>query len=173
VRSRDDEFAEFFTARFDFARKIAHALCGNWGEAEEIAQAAFVRIYARWPRIRRDGADAYLRVVVTRGFLDGRRRGRAREHVVAEPPDQPVDGGTGLGGSLTGGPVADALRRVPPKQRAALVLRYAQDLSVEQVAEALGCSAGTVKSQTSHGLRALRAAYQELTGEPLAEAAER
>ncbi|WAL66911.1 SigE family RNA polymerase sigma factor [Amycolatopsis cynarae] len=163
MRSRDDEFAEFFTARFDFARRIAYSLCRDWDEAEEIAQAAFVRIYSRWPRVRRDGADAYLRMVVTRGFLDNHRRGRARERAVAEPPDRPAP--TEAPG---GEPLAEALRRVPPKQRAVLVLRFVQDLSVEQTAETLGCSTGNVKSQTMRGLHTLRAAYQELTGEPLA-----
>lgn len=152
---RDDEFTQFFTSRFDQTRRSAYALCGNWSEAEEIAQNAFVKVYARWPKVRRESADAYLRTVVTRTFLDARRRGRGRESPVADPPDvASYDRDTPERQSLL-----RALQDVPPRQRAALVLRYVHDLSVEQVADALGCSAGTVKSQTARGLRTLRAAY--------------
>jgi RNA polymerase sigma-70 factor (sigma-E family) len=156
---RDDEFSEFFTGRFDWVRRTAYALCGDWSEAEELAQNAFVRAYAKWPSIRRDTADAYVRTIVTRLFLDTKRRGRGREHPVAEVPETEVDGGFGHPDSG----VFAALRHVPPRQRAALVLRFVHDLSIEQTAAELGCSLGTVKSQTSKGLAALREAY----GEPL------
>src|SRR3954453_19542916 len=78
VRGRDQEFAEFFSARFEGARRIAYAMCGSWSDAEEIAQNAFVRVYARWAKIRIETVDAYLRTVLTRVFLDTKRRGRAR-----------------------------------------------------------------------------------------------
>jgi RNA polymerase sigma-70 factor (sigma-E family) len=153
---RDDEFSEFFTSRFDWARRTAYALCGNWGDAEEIAQNAFVRLYARWPQVRRDSADPYLRTVVTRLFLDGRRRGRGREFSIADPPDRAVHVDHS---AVESEPVLVALQQVPPRQRAVLVLRFVHDLSVEQTAETLGCSTGTVKSQTARGLQALREAY--------------
>jgi RNA polymerase sigma-70 factor (sigma-E family) len=156
VRGRDQEFAEFFSARFEGARRIAYAMCGSWPDAEEIAQAAFVKVYARWAKIRIETVDAYLRTVLTRVFLDTKRRGRAREQVVAELPDMmaPPDAGPAERMALR-----TALLSVPPGQRAVLVLRFVADLSVEQVAEALGCSTGTVKSQTARGLASLRAAY--------------
>lgn len=152
---RDDEFSQFFTSRFDQARRTAFALCGNWSEAEEIAQHAFVKVYAKWPKIRRDSSDAYLRTVMTRLFLDSRRRVRGRERPVAELPDVPSH--DVLPHERPG--LLRALQGVPPRQRAALVLRFVHDLSVEQVADALGCSSGTVKSQTARGLQTLRAAY--------------
>ncbi len=156
MRGRDQEFAEFFSARFEGARRIAYAMCGSWPDAEEIAQAAFVKVYARWAKIRIETVDAYLRTVLTRVFLDTKRRGRAREQVVAELPDvmAPPDAGPAERMALR-----TALLSVPPGQRAVLVLRFVADLSVEQVAEALGCSTGTVKSQTARGLASLRAAY--------------
>jgi RNA polymerase sigma-70 factor (sigma-E family) len=157
VRGRDQEFAEFFTARFDGARRIAYAMCGNWSDAEEIAQHAFVRVYARWAKVRIETVDAYLRTVLTRVFLDTRRRGRSRERVVAELPERPVQPDHSSHERMA---MQAALMAVPPGQRAVLVLRYVADLSVEQVADALGCSAGTVKSQTARGLATLREAYR-------------
>lgn len=157
MRGRDQEFAEFFSARFDGARRIAYAMCGSWPDAEEIAQAAFVKLYARWSKVRTDTVDAYLRTIVTRVFLDTKRRGRAREHVVAELPDAAAPPDAGPGERLA---LHAALLAVPPGQRAVLVLRFVADLSVGQVAETLGCTPGTVKSQTARGLAALRAAYR-------------
>jgi RNA polymerase sigma-70 factor (sigma-E family) len=157
VRGRDQEFAEFFSARFDGARRIAYAMCGSWADADEIAQTAFVRIYARWAKIRLETVDAYLRTVLTRLFLDSRRRGRNREHVVAELPEQPVPPDHSSHERLA---MRAALLQVPPGQRAVLVLRFIADLSVEKVAATLGCSTGTVKSQTARGLATLREAYR-------------
>ena len=157
MRARDQEFAEFFSARFDGARRIAYAMCGSWNDAEEIAQNAFVRVYARWAKIRIDTVDAYLRTVLTRVFLDSRRRGHARERAVAELPEQAVPPDHSAHERIA---MHAALMAVPPGQRAVLVLRFVADLSVEQVAETLGCSAGTVKSQTARGLATLRQVYQ-------------
>jgi RNA polymerase sigma-70 factor (sigma-E family) len=162
VANRDDGFAEFFTSRFDGARRTAHALCGNWLEAEEIAQTAFVSIYGRWNKVRIDSADAYLHTVLTRAFLDTRRRGRKREHVMAEPPEVAVHADTS---SVEDRPsLLQALQQVPARQRAVLVLRFVEDLSVDEVADALGCTSGTVKSQTARGLATLRKAYGAVTG---------
>lgn len=157
MRGRDQEFAEFFSARFDGARRIAYAMCGSWVDAEEIAQSAFVRIYARWAKIRTDTVDAYLRTVLTRIFIDGRRRGRAKEYVTADLPERPVLPDDSSHERLA---MQTALRAVPPRQRAVLVLRFVADLSVEQVADTLGCTTGTVKSQTARGLATLREAYR-------------
>lgn len=153
----DQEFSDLFTARFDWARRVAYALCGDWKEAEEIAQNAFVRVYGQWSRVRRDSAEAYLRTVLTRVFLDGKRRWRARESVVAEVPEPALtfqDSNLGERELLI-----RALHEVPHRQRAVLVLRYLHDLSVDETARVMNCSTGTVKSQTNRGLRALREAY--------------
>ncbi|MFS8100311.1 SigE family RNA polymerase sigma factor [Lentzea alba] len=154
---RDDEFSEFFTSRFDWVRRTAYALCGDWSEAEELAQHAFVRAYAKWSSVRRETADAYLRTIVTRLFINSRRRGRDRERPVADLPERGVGGGFSDPDSR----LHAALQQVPPKQRAALVLRYVHDLSIEQTAAELGCSEGNVKSQTARGLATLREAYGE------------
>jgi len=154
----DGDFAEFYSARFDAARRTAYALCGDWVEAEEIAQHGFVRLYARWPAIARGNPDAYLRTVLTRLFLDGKRRGRGREDLVADCPERAAPADTA--GVDERQPLLAALQQLPPRQRATLVLRIVHDLSVEQVAEVLRCSTGTVKSQLSRGLRTLREAYR-------------
>ncbi|PWK88772.1 RNA polymerase sigma-70 factor (sigma-E family) [Lentzea atacamensis] len=160
---RDNEFAEFFTSRFDAARRAAYALCGDWGDAEEIAQHAFVRIYVHWSRVRSETADAYLNTVVTRLFLDTRRRVRGREHPVADPPEQAEHAGFAPDERQA---LLSALRQVPARQREVLVLRFLQDMSVERTADTLGCTAGTVKSQTARGLNTLRDAYRAELGEP-------
>jgi RNA polymerase sigma-70 factor (sigma-E family) len=154
----DGEFAEFYAARFDAARRTAYALCGDWLEAEELAQQGFVRVYAKWPRVITGSADAYLRTVVTRLFLDTRRRGRARERLVAEPPERAGPADTARVDERQS--LLAALQQVSPRQRATLVLRIVHDLSVEQVAEALRCSTGTVKSQLARGMVVLREAYR-------------
>jgi RNA polymerase sigma-70 factor (sigma-E family) len=158
--TRDDEFEEFYAARFDGARRFVYAMCGNWTEAEEITQATFVRVYGRWSKVRAETADAYLRTALTRSFLDTRRRVATREQAMAQPPDAVVYPDTTEEDRQ---PLHAALLAVPPGQRVVLVLRFVKDLSVEQVAEELGCSMGTVKSQTARGLTTLRKAYHELT----------
>jgi RNA polymerase sigma-70 factor (sigma-E family) len=152
----DLDFAEFYAARFDAVRRTAYALCGNWVEAEELTQHGFVRLYAKWGRVAGTNPEGYLRTILTRLFLDTRRRGLGRERLVAETPE-PLPGESA--------PVEErqsllaALRHVSPRQRATLVLRIVHDLSVEQVAAILGCSTGTVKSQQTRGMAVLRAAY--------------
>ncbi|GAA4666996.1 MULTISPECIES: SigE family RNA polymerase sigma factor [Amycolatopsis] len=156
--AQQDDFAEFYTASFEWARRVAYALCGDWSQAEELAQAAFVRVYAQWRRIRHETGKAYLRTVLTRTFLDTRRRGREREHPVAEPPPG-EPGPNEIARSDDRAALRQALLAVPPRQRAVLVLRFVYDLTVEDVAETLNCSEGTVKSQTARGLTALRREY--------------
>lgn len=149
----------FFAARFPAMCRYAYTLCGDRSQSEEIVQAAFVRVYPRWSNVRRETADAYLRTAVTRLFLDTRRRGRARERPVAELPVVAVDADTSV---VERQPLQQALWGLPPRQRAAVVLRFAYDLPIEQVAKTLGCSQGTVKSHASRGLAALRGRYREL-----------
>ncbi|WP_086663006.1 SigE family RNA polymerase sigma factor [Lentzea kentuckyensis] len=156
---RDEEFSEFFTNRFDWARRTAFALCGDWSEAEELAQNAFVKAYAKWPSVRRESAEAYVRTILTRAFLDTRRRGRERERPAADLPEIGVGGGF----SDPDAKLNAALQQVAPRQRAVIVLRFVHDLSIEQTASELGCSEGNVKSQTARGLATLREAY----GEPI------
>ena len=146
-----DRFAACYAARYRALRRTAYLLCGDWHEAEDLTQAAFVRLYLAWGRVRADGAHAYARRVLVNEFL-GRRR-RRREEPVDPLPDRPVQ--------TAGSPedrvdLSAALRAVPVQQRAVVVLRYWEGLSVEQTAALLRVAPGTVKSQAARGLAALR-----------------
>lgn len=153
--SFDGEFSEYFAARVHALRNTAHLLCGDWHRAEDITQLAMLRLYVAWPRLsRRDALDAYARRVVVRTFLAENRRGRwRREQLTDTPPDTAA---VATGDSAERLLLVHALAAVPPKQRAVLVLRYWNDMSVDEVAAALRCSAGTVKSQAARGLATLR-----------------
>ncbi|WP_433281860.1 SigE family RNA polymerase sigma factor [Micromonospora sp. CA-244673] len=151
---RDAAFAEYFAARSDAMRGTAYLLCGDWHRAEDLVQSAFTKLYLVWNRVsRHEVLDAYVRQILVRTFLDERRRGWwRRERVGGEgverptPPESPENRMVLL----------QALAAVAPRQRAVLVLRYWEDLSVEDTAAMLGCSAGTVKSQAARGLENLR-----------------
>jgi RNA polymerase sigma-70 factor (sigma-E family) len=164
---RDDDeqrqFAEYFTARRDAVRRTAYLLCGDWHWADDLTQVAFTRLAASWRQVREPLAlDAFVRTCLTRAyFSDLRRVWRRREHSAAEPPDRPTtDGDTDDSDRRL--LFADALRRLPPRQRAVLIYRYYQGLDVAATADALGCTTGTVKSQTARALGNLRGVLGDL-----------
>jgi RNA polymerase sigma-70 factor (sigma-E family) len=160
-----DDFTGYVVGRSAALRRTAFLLCGDWHRAEDIVQTALTKLYVAWPRVRRaDAVDAYARTTVVRTFLDERRRFWRREVPTetlpdtALPNDQPEERIA----------VLNALAHVPPRQRAVLILRFWEDLSVEQAAHILGCSQGTVKSQTSRGLSTLRTHLERSGLDPLA-----
>ncbi|SDM49757.1 SigE family RNA polymerase sigma factor [Allokutzneria albata] len=148
------EFSACFDGCARGMRFTAYLLCGDWHEAEDLMQAAFLKLYLAGPRLaRREGLEPYLRRIVVRTFLAERRRVRwRRERVTDAPPELPQDAVISEDKLV----LWQALGTVPPRQRAVLVLRYWNDLSVEETAAALKCSTGNVKSQASRGLAALR-----------------
>lgn len=153
-QSRDDEFTRYVSARRTYLRRTAYLVCGDWHLAEDLVQSALVKLYGAWPRIRREGAeDAYARRTIVRAFLDEKRRPSRRERpgLNGIDPAQPER----LSYEDSDALVA-ALKALPERQRATIVLRYWSGLSVEETAADLGCSAGTVKSQTSRAIRSLR-----------------
>jgi RNA polymerase sigma-70 factor (sigma-E family) len=159
VDQRDEqEFAEYFEARLDAVRRTAFLLCGDWHRADDLAQTAFVALHRQWRKVRDRGAlDAYVRRTVVRAMIDESRRPWRRERYVEEMPEPPQSGVEVAERVATRTTLVDGLRRVPPRQRAVLVLRFLEGLDVSATAEALKCSEGTVKSQTARGLAALRA----------------
>ena len=149
-------FAEYFNARRDAVRRTAYLLCGDWHWAEDLTQVAFVRLAAAWDRVRDPLAlDAFVRTCLVRAYLaETRRAWRRRERAAPDTPEPgAADDTARVDGRLA---FVQALRQVPPRQRAVLVCRFYQDLDVAQTAEVLGCSVGTVKSQTARGLATLR-----------------
>jgi RNA polymerase sigma-70 factor (sigma-E family) len=151
------EFAEYFRSRRDSVRRTAFLLCGDWHRADDHAQSAFVALHRNWRKIRdRAALDAWMRRTLVRAVIDESRRPWRRERATATD----LDAGRVESASdavATRHVLVDGLRSVPPRQRAVLVLRYLEGLDVAGTAAALGCTEGTVKSQTAHGLAALRA----------------
>ncbi|MFF0265330.1 SigE family RNA polymerase sigma factor [Kribbella sp. NPDC004536] len=158
MAERDREFVEFVEQAGAGLRRTAFLVSGDRHRADDIVQDALYRLYLAWPKVRRVGNQlAYARRMVVNAAYDGNRRPWRREVATAEVPDR-----TGLDDFAHGYAERDevlaALKSLGPRQRACVVLRYYEDLSVEQTAELLGCSEGTVKSQSARGLDTLRRA---------------
>jgi RNA polymerase sigma-70 factor (sigma-E family) len=151
VADPDADFAAYFAARVSAVRRLAYALCGDWHTADDLVQATFVKVYPRWRRVHGPAVDGYVRRVLVNTYLSHLRKHR-REQVVAEVPDVAVVG------PESHDDLGLALRRLPPQQRAVVVLRHLEDLSVAEVAELMQVAPGTVKSQSARGIAALRAA---------------
>ena len=149
----DAEFTELVHASWASLYRTAYLLVGDRGEAEDLVQTALAKTYASWGRVRDvAAAPGYARVALVNTASSWFRRKAWRNErptdrlpdVVHEtdPTDRPA--------------LVDALAQLAPRQRAVVVLRYYEDLSVAETARALGCTEGTVKSQTSDGLARLR-----------------
>ncbi len=150
----EQEFADYAAARMPSLRRLAMLLCHDWHGADDLVQAAITKLYLHWARASSaDSLDAYARTILVREFLHERRTSWARRVTVTDqPPDQAApetDGDARLD-------IQAAIAALPPRQRAVLVLRYHCDLNVDQSARVLGCSHGTVKSQTAKALATLR-----------------
>ena len=156
ARVPDSEYVEFVQVALPRLRRTAFLVCGDWHRAEDACQEALVRLYRHWRRVeRREGLMAWCRRTTVRILVDESRRPWRRE-VASERLPEPR--GLGSPGTSTEDrdAVLAALRALPPRRRACVVLRYYEDLSVAETAAALGCSPGTVKSQTSDALASLR-----------------
>ena len=158
MADRDREYVEFVETASPSLRRTAFLVCGDRHKADDIVQDALYKLYLSWPKVRRMGNQfAYVRRMVVNAAHDGGRRPWRREVSIAEVPDS-VDRFDFVAGHADRNEVLEALRSLAPRQRACVVLRYYEDLSVEQTAEILGCSEGTVKSQAARGLDTLRQA---------------
>lgn len=157
---RDEEFSAFVRehrTRFLLAARLLAA--GDTHRAEDLVQTALARLYVAWPRMRSSPVGYVHRIMVNAHIDETRRPWWRRERPVAELPEPAPASGTPGDGD---GPVWAALASLAPRMRAAVTLRYWLDLSIEESAELLGCTQGTVKSQTARGLARLR----ELLGDP-------
>jgi RNA polymerase sigma-70 factor (sigma-E family) len=157
-QSRDAEYTEYVAARLSSLRRLAVVLCDDWQRADDLVQAALTKLYVHWGKARAAGhTDAYARTVLVREFIHERRSAWVKRvrltGTVTGPPAAAVDHDAVLD-------VRAAVGTLPARQRATLVLRFYCDLSIDQSAAILGCSPGTVKSQTSRALEAVRRALE-------------
>lgn len=162
-----DAFREYAGARRGALRRTAYLLCGDWHLADDLVQDALAGLFVHWRRVRAGGdVDPYVRRMLVNGYLATHRRKWRREVATAELPDAAAVSHDDDG---TREILLRALAQLQPSQRAVVVLRYWEDLSIEQTATALGCSTGNVKSQAARGLAHLRTALVRagaLEGEP-------
>jgi len=150
------EYVAYVTARLPALRRAAFLLCGgDVDRGDDIVQLTITRLYQRWRQASRaDNLDAYVHRMLVHTFADEKRRAWSRVRLLPESAaDAAIEPQTAVDDR---GALVAALRILPPRQRAVLVLRFLLDRPVEEVAEILGCSEGTVKSQTSRGLSILR-----------------
>ncbi|MEV6413741.1 SigE family RNA polymerase sigma factor [Kribbella sp. NPDC051718] len=160
MSDRDAAFEAYFTARSGAMRGTAFLLCGDWHRAEDLVQQTFTKIYLAWRRIeQRESMDNYTRQTLVRTFLSERRRAWFRHESIGSPASDRAAPAAELTEERL--VLMEALVKVPPKQRAVLVLRYWEDQSVEQTASLLDCSTGNVKSQAARGLATLRGLLEE------------
>jgi RNA polymerase sigma-70 factor (sigma-E family) len=149
----DEDYTAFVHATWPSLYRTAYMLLGDHGLAEDLVQTALAKTYGSWRNVRNlDAAGGYARTTLINTASSWFRRPSWRRELAHEeiggashepdPSDRPA--------------VLDALRQLAPRQRAVIVLRFYEDMSVAQAAAALGCSAGTVKSQTSDALARLR-----------------
>ncbi|MGL4173948.1 MAG: SigE family RNA polymerase sigma factor [Actinomycetota bacterium] len=158
---REQAFNDWAHARSAALVRSAYLLCGDWHAAEDHVQETLVKVYMAWPKVN-DSVDGYARRTLVNVFLARKRLKSSGEYAtdMSENPSawgQTSDPSGGVINHLT---LAAALAEVPKSQRAVLVLRYWEDMSVVQVAAVLKCSVGNVKSQAARGLSTLRTALQ-------------
>ena len=171
-RSRDAEYCEYVATRLSSLRRLAVVLCDDWQRADDLVQVTLTKLYVHWGRARAaDHPDAYARTMLVHEFIAERRSlWVKRVRLVGSVSDSPaavVDHDAVLD-------LRAAVAALPARQRATLVLHFYCDLNVDRCAEVLGCSPGTVKSQTAKALEAVRRAlgpeHDADAGEPVRRA---
>lgn len=153
----DGAFTQYVRANRPEMRRQAYLLCGDWHEADDLVQQTLIKVLQRWEALdRRDGLAAYTRTVMFRTFVSDRRAPRWSREFISDrlpEPDPEPDDQERLADRMM---LLDALDRLGPRQRAAIVLRYLEHLSAEEAADVLGCSVATIRSNTFRALGHLR-----------------
>jgi RNA polymerase sigma-70 factor (sigma-E family) len=157
--THEESYVAFVVARWSSLYRTSYLLTGDPSHAEDLLQTALMKTYVAWRRVESMAApEAYVRGILVNALIsEKRRRSVTAEVTQARVPEAPVASHEEA--------VADrsllweGVRHLPPRQRAVVVLRYYEDMTERQIADALGCSVGTVKSQASDALRALRRAF--------------
>ena len=148
-------FTEFMTVSSPRLFRTAYLIIGDHQLAQDLLQESLIKTYVAWPRLRDVGnAEAYTRRTIVTTAISWRRRRSFHERPTDLVPETAVpDPGDAV---TTHASIVDQLRTLPPRQRAAIVLRYYLDLSEAETADVMGCSVGAVKSHVSTGLGRLR-----------------
>ncbi len=173
----DADFEQFVTAALPRLHRLALATCRDARRAEDLVQSTVEALLRSWPRVRTaDDRYAYARRVLVNGLFDEQRRWWRRDRVVAvetidlfrrapgADDDIALGRASGLSQVEARLTILPALHALPPRQRAAVVLRHLEQMSLDEVAAAMGCSTGNVKRLTHDGLVAMRAALVDLEG---------
>ncbi|GIG91718.1 SigE family RNA polymerase sigma factor [Plantactinospora endophytica] len=157
-RADEDEYRQFVVTRLEPLRVTAYLLCRDWHTADDLVSITLGKLYRHWRRVRAmESVDGYVRGMLTNAWLDECRRPWRREKATDDPPDS-ADQTVHEYALSDREMLLDLLRQLPPRRRAVVVLRFYCDLSVEETAQVLGISTGTVKSQAARGLEHLRLA---------------
>lgn len=152
----DTDFLGWVSTSRAGLRTSAFLLCGDWFLADDLVQETLTRVFGAWGRVSGSGDPSpYARKVLINLYLDHRRRPSRRETPAADLPERTIEQPNAVDGDRDR--LMAGLRQVPKGQRAVLVLRYWDDLSIEQTAQILGTTASNVRSQASRGLETLRA----------------
>jgi RNA polymerase sigma-70 factor (sigma-E family) len=150
-------FEEYAAFAWPSHYRYAYLLTGNHADAEDIAQQTLIKAHRSWSRVREsDSPTAYLRRMLTNTYLSQRRPMKRRLELLTDAPPEP--GHAPVGGPEERMALWPHVKSLPPRQRAVIVLRYYEDLSEQEIADALDCSRGNVKSTAHHALKALRSA---------------
>jgi RNA polymerase sigma-70 factor (sigma-E family) len=162
---QERDYVAYVTGRMPVLRRVATQLAGDAHRGDDLVQQAITKLYSHWRRASRaENLDAYVYRILVRVFLDERRHSWARVRLADSPADRPAPSAVDdVENRLL---LTAALAQLPPRQRAAVVLRFLADRSVEEAAEILGVTPGTVKSQTADGLASLRRLLAASTDRP-------
>jgi len=153
----DDDFTEFVESRWPALFRLAYLLTASTTAAEDLLQSTLEMAYVKWSRIRNmDYPEAYVRRMLANNLVSSRRRAWHGEQPTERLPEK--DHGSEEMPALDRALLWPLVCALPDRQRAVIVLRYYEDLSEHEIADALGCAPGTVKSQTFSAMKALRRA---------------
>ncbi|MER6712819.1 MULTISPECIES: SigE family RNA polymerase sigma factor [unclassified Streptomyces] len=155
--AHEEGFAQYVVSARPALRRNAFVLVGDWSAADDLVQQTLIALYRCWERLERhDALSGYTRTVMVRIYIDERRKLRwTREQLqgsLPEPEPEPGDV-TRVGDRLV---LLEALSTLSARQRSLVYLRYWEDLSIDEVAQIMGCSSATVRSSTSRAMRILR-----------------
>ncbi|WP_433612804.1 SigE family RNA polymerase sigma factor [Dactylosporangium sp. CA-139114] len=156
----EEEFSAFVAERAHALLRTAYALTGDRHAAEDLVQSALAKAFARWHRI--EEPEPYLRRMIYNDFVSAWRSPRRRREVIVAEPPEPAGAPVMQSDTALRLLLRDALRRLPPRQRAVVILRYFEDLTVEETAAVLSCRPGTVASQSARALTKLRELVPQL-----------